>query len=79
VLDHVDGNDRMTVEFEPDPKLGEESWPVLARAIGDRIHKALHVRLDITTMPPGTLPRYDLKTRRIIDKRPKELRRALER
>jgi len=79
VLEHVDGNDKMTVEFEPEPSIPAEQWPVLARAIGDRIHKALHVRLDITPMKPGQLPRYDLKTKRIIDKRPKELRRLLDR
>jgi hypothetical protein len=28
---------------------------------------------------PETLPRYELKTKRIIDQRPKEFRRALDR
>jgi hypothetical protein len=28
---------------------------------------------------PNTLPRFELKTKRIIDQRPKELRRALDR
>ena len=44
-----------------------------------RIRKALHVRLESKPMAPETLPRYDLKTKRIIDNRPKELRRALDR
>ena len=79
VLDHVDGNDRMTVEYEPSPEVPPAEWPALANAIGERIHKALHVRLDIKTMPPASLPRYELKTKRIIDKRPKELRRVLDR
>ncbi|MCW5770019.1 MAG: hypothetical protein KIT16_00185 [Rhodospirillaceae bacterium] len=79
VLEHIDGNDQMTVEFEPDAALGEAAWPALIRSIGDRIHKALHVRLEVKAMSPGSLPRYDLKTKRIIDKRPKELRRMLDR
>lgn len=79
VLEHADGNDRMTVEFEPDPAVARADWDALARAVGDRIHKALHVRLEVNPMAPGTLPRYDLKTKRIIDKRPKELRRELDR
>ena len=79
VLEHADGNDRMTVEFEPDLSVARAGWDTLARAVADRIHKALHVRLEVTVMAPGTLPRYDLKTKRIIDKRPKELRRALDR
>lgn len=79
VLEHIDGNDQMNVEFEPDPALAPAAWPALAASIRDRIHKALHVRLEIMPMAPGTLPRYELKTKRIIDKRPKELRRALDR
>ena len=79
VLEHFDGNDQMTVEFEPASGIAESEWPALTRAVGDRIHKALHVRLEIKPMPPGSLPRYDLKTKRIIDKRPKELRRLLDR
>lgn len=79
VLEHVDGNDKMTVEFEPSPTIAADDWPALVRSIGDRIHKALHVRLDVKAMPPNALPRYDLKTKRIIDKRPKELRRMLDR
>jgi phenylacetate-coenzyme A ligase PaaK-like adenylate-forming protein len=43
------------------------------------IQEALKVRLAVTLVPPGTLPRYELKTRRIVDQRPKEVRYALER
>jgi phenylacetate-coenzyme A ligase PaaK-like adenylate-forming protein len=43
------------------------------------VHKALHVRLKCEPVAPETLPRYELKTKRIIDQRPKEFRRALDR
>ncbi len=79
VLDHVDGNDRMRVEFEPERNITEEDFYDLAGRLGKRIHEALHVRLDITPVAPESLPRYDLKTKRIIDNRPKELRRKLDR
>jgi phenylacetate-CoA ligase len=79
VLDHQDGNDRMTVEFEPEAGIAEADWPALARLVGDHIHKRLHVRLDVKPVKPHGLPRYDLKTKRIIDNRPKELRRMLDR
>ncbi|MGH7004273.1 MAG: phenylacetate--CoA ligase family protein [Alphaproteobacteria bacterium] len=79
VLEQIDANDRMVVEFEPDAALAEAEWVALATRIGDRIHAALHVRLDVVAVKPGGLPRYDLKTKRIIDKRPKDFRRALER
>jgi phenylacetate-CoA ligase len=79
VLEHADGNDRMTVEFEPAPEAAPTDWPGIAAAAEARIRAALHVRLECRPVAPGTLPRYDLKTKRIIDKRPKELRRLLDR
>ncbi len=79
VLDHEDGNDRMRVEFEPDRSVSEGDFGDLAARLGKRIHEALHVRLDIHPVAPDSLPRYDLKTKRIIDNRPKELRRKLDR
>lgn len=81
VLTHEDGNDVMTVRFEPDAKFTGDAAAAaeLARKVSDKIHKALHVRLEVVAVPPGSLPRYDLKTRRMIDQRPKELRRMLDR
>ena len=79
VLTHEDGNDAMTVRFEPTPTVDEAQWPDIAADASNRIHKALHVRLRCTAVAPGTLPRFELKTKRIIDQRPKELRRALDR
>jgi phenylacetate-CoA ligase len=79
VLDREGSNDSMTVEFEPAKSVKETDWPALAKEVEERIHTALHVRLETRPMAPETLPRYDLKTRRIIDNRPKELRRELDR
>lgn len=79
VLDREGSNDRMTVEFEPDKSVAKSDWPTLAKTIGERIQQALHVRLETKPVPPEGLPRYDLKTKRIIDNRPKELRRELDR
>jgi phenylacetate-CoA ligase len=79
VLTHEDGNDAMTVRFEPEPHVAEQEWAKIATEASDRIHKALHVRLRCAPVAPGTLARFELKTKRIIDQRPKELRRALDR
>ncbi len=79
VIEQQDGYDSMTVEFEPDKSLPQAQWAALAERIEQKIHRALHVRLEIKPMAPESLPRYDLKTKRIIDKRPKELRRVLDR
>ncbi|WP_377412161.1 phenylacetate--CoA ligase family protein [Polaromonas aquatica] len=79
VLTHSDGNDAMTVRFEPEPSMAPEQWPRIAADASDRIHKALHVRLEVVPVAPQSLPRFELKTKRIVDQRPKELRRALDR
>ena len=79
VLTHEEGNDAMTVRFEPEPAVDEALWAGIAADAGNHIHKALHVRLRCTPVAPGSLPRFELKTKRIIDQRPKELRRALDR
>ncbi|MGH6954555.1 MAG: phenylacetate--CoA ligase family protein [Alphaproteobacteria bacterium] len=79
VLTREAGNDEMTVEFEPDAGVPEAGWPALAETVAQSIHRSLQVRLKVVAMAPGGLPRYELKTKRIIDERPKEFRRALER
>jgi phenylacetate-CoA ligase len=79
VLTHEDGNDAMTVRFEPEPAVDPGQWERIAQDAAERIHKALHVRLKLVPVEPKTLPRFELKTKRIIDQRPKELRRALDR
>lgn len=79
VLTREDENDAMTVKFEPVRTVDPQRWDELARRLSDRIHQALHVRLRCVPVPPDTLPRYELKTKRIIDQRPKEFRRALDR
>lgn len=71
--------DQMEIEFEPVKGIGEAEWPALAEALARHIHAALKVRIDCRAVPVESLPRYELKTKRIVDKRPKELRRALDR
>jgi phenylacetate-coenzyme A ligase PaaK-like adenylate-forming protein len=69
----------MRVRFEPEPAVDPSRWNGIAADAQARIHKALHVRLDVVAVEPLSLPRFELKTKRIIDRRPKELRRALDR
>ncbi len=81
VLTREDENDVMTIRFEPTSDFTDkpEQWDDIAERISDHIRAALHVRLRATPVAPGSLPRYELKTKRIIDERPKEFRRALDR
>jgi phenylacetate-CoA ligase len=79
VLSRQDENDMMTVAFEPDPGIDPGRWDGLAERLGQAIHQRLHVRLETEVVAPESLPRFELKTQRIIDNRPKELRRELDR
>lgn len=79
VLTREAENDAMTVRFEPKKSVVPERWDEIAKAMSERIHQALHVRLKCEPVAPDSLPRYELKTKRIIDQRPKEFRRVLDR
>lgn len=80
VLTREEDNDVMTIRFEPARAFVEkhELWDGIAQRLSDRIHDNLHVRLRTFAVEPGSLPRYELKTKRIIDQRPKQFRRALD-
>ena len=79
VLTRVSSMDRMCVRAEPRPDLPQEKYAELSRRIDKQVHDVLKVRLEVELVAPSTLPRYELKTRRIVDQRPKEVRRALDR
>ena len=83
VLTRDDDNDVMTIRFEP---RGRRS--AATRAVGRR--RAEAGRASGSTgrctcaskcqpVPSDSLPRFELKTKRMIDQRPKEFRRALDR
>jgi len=79
VLTRENEMERMTILFEPEASVPEADWNAVAERAQSHIHGALRVRLETEIAKPGTLPRYELKTTRIVDKRPKEFRRALDR
>jgi len=79
VLTRVSGMDRMCVRAEPAKEISADRHAEIARECERRIREVLKVHLEVEVAPPGSLPRYELKTRRIIDQRPKEVRRALDR
>lgn len=79
VITREKGLDEMTVRAEPRKEVSSEKYPQLARSIEQRIREALGVRLRVELLAPGSLPRYELKTKRIVDKRPKEVRVVMDR
>ena len=79
IITREKGLDRMLVQMEPVKDYPKDRHGELADQVGKAIHTALKVKLETEIVEPASLPRYELKTRRVIDQRPKEVRRALER
>jgi phenylacetate-CoA ligase len=68
------GMDDMLVRVEADPTVPRESYRELAEKIAEELRAAIGVRLDVEVVPPGSLPRYELKAKKMFDHRPKERR-----
>ena len=78
-MTRVAENDEMEIRFEPDQNVAQENWATLAKNVSDALQKQLKVRIATSPVAPNSLPRYDLKTKRIFDNRPKGFQRALDR
>jgi phenylacetate-CoA ligase len=39
------------------------------RSLADALHARLGVRIDVHGVPEGSLPRFELKARRVVDRR----------
>ena len=74
-ISRVEGMDRMLVKVEA--VADDPAAPVvLERRLADHLRSHLGVRLETAVVAAGTLPRYELKTRRIFDSRSAEERPA---
>jgi phenylacetate-CoA ligase len=47
-----------------------EANPGLRQPLADALRHRLGVRIDVTIVPEQSLPRFELKARRIVDRRP---------
>jgi phenylacetate-CoA ligase len=72
-----EGFDRMEVKVEAANDAIDRDR--LAQTLDEECRRALGVRLQFSVLEPGALPRYELKSRRMFDHRPKEVRRELDR
>lgn len=71
------GFDRMEVRVEArDADIDADD---LATRLAEESRRRLGVLLEFTVVAPESLPRYELKSRRFFDNRPKEVRRELDR
>jgi phenylacetate-CoA ligase len=55
--------DALTVELEP---RADAEGPALAAAVRDAIRDRLHFSAEVRWVAPGTLPRFELKARRVV-------------
>jgi phenylacetate-CoA ligase len=67
--------DRMLVKVEAAEEMPAEKYGELANKLADTYYSRLGVRLETEVVAPNSLPRYEIKTKKIFDHRPKEVRR----
>lgn len=72
-ISRVEGMDRMLVKVEAAEEADRPDH-VLAGRLADHLRSHLGVRLETEVVPAQTLPRYELKTKRIFDSRAAEER-----
>ena len=67
----TEGNPLTRVQLEIEPAAGIDAsvGSNLAARVGAAIQRALSFRADVTQVPPGTLPRFELKAKRFVRRR----------
>lgn len=70
-ISRVGGFDRMLVKVEA---ASPEGFDVLDEALNRHLRENLGVRLETEVLPPDSLPRYELKTKRVFDHRAQDER-----
>lgn len=73
------GMDRMLVKLEVTEGVPAAEYPNLAETAAAMYRDHIGVRLETEVLAPNTLPRYELKSKRIFDHRPKDERLELSR
>jgi phenylacetate-CoA ligase len=73
------GMDRLAVKVEAREDVPSESYPQIAQRAKELYRSNLSLGVEVEVLAPGSLPRYELKSKRIFDHRPPEVRRKLER
>jgi phenylacetate-CoA ligase len=64
------GLTQVRLEIEPGPGPGPSAdGATLANRVAGAVQQSLSFRADVVTVPPGTLPRFELKAKRFVRKR----------
>ena len=62
----VKAMDDLRVKVELQPDLGEAATEACLRRLADELRARLAIRIEITAAPPGSLPRYEMKAKRLV-------------
>lgn len=76
VIYEKDGDDRVELRVEASSSLGREDYGRLASAIAQELYAAHSMKFDVEVLPPGSLPQFELKAKRLRDLRGQGARRA---
>ena len=76
VLTTHDELDELTLVAEAAPAVRNADYEPLAHRVADLVRARLELRAVVEILPPGTLPRTELKAKRVRDERPASASRA---
>jgi len=79
IITRKDDEDQMRVRIEPSPYVKEDQYANLSQKISLKIKQDIGVSLPVDIVPIESLPRFEVKTKRVIDDRPKEFKTELAR
>lgn len=63
------GDDHVMIRAEAKAGLGKEEYEGLAAKLGHDLYKAHSMKFDVEILPPDTLPKFELKAKRLRDTR----------
>ncbi|MBI3089040.1 MAG: AMP-binding protein [Candidatus Tectomicrobia bacterium] len=73
-VDREQRNDTVLVKVEAAPRQQAGAYAKLRDSFARLLHESIKVRIGVEVLPPQSLPRYELKAKRLFDHRPKEHR-----
>jgi len=67
-----DGGDAVNVKVEPDTKVSHEKYEELRTKLANELRYKIGVSISAKIVPPKSLPRYEVKAKRVFDHRKKK-------
>jgi len=64
--------DAVQVKVEPAPETPEENYKQLEKNLANELRYKIGVRMKVEIVPPASLPRYEVKAKRVFDHRKKK-------